>query len=103
MSTWMPQPRPAWVQTLNTVGRDVGAPALVPLDEESLLQGARLVTGLQDFGDDDWREPFGLLIRDLPDAELTLTGRLLARIDIVKSLVVRLQMREQERLNPRDP
>ncbi len=100
MSTWMPQPRPAWVQTLNTVGKDVGAQALVPLDEESLLQGARLVTGLQDFGDDDWREPFGLLIRDLPDAELTLTGRLLARIDIVKSLVVRLQMREQERLNP---
>jgi hypothetical protein len=100
MSTWVPQPRPDWVATLNTVGRDVGATALVPLDEASLLEAARQQTGLQDFGDDDWREPFGLLVRDLEDAELTLTGRLLARIDIVKSLVVRLQMSEQERLHP---
>ncbi len=99
-TTWTPRPRPAWVQTLNTVGRDIGAAAVVPLDETSLLHAACEVTGLHDFGGDDWRVPFGLLVQDLVDADLTLTGRLLARIDIVKSLVVRLQMAQTEQAHP---
>ena len=97
---WTPQPRPSWVQTLNTVGRNVGAAAVVPLDEASLLAAACEATGLADFGGDDWREPFGLLVGDLVDADLTLTGRLLARIDIVKALVARLELAETERRHP---
>ncbi len=100
MTDWRPLPRPGWVTTLNTVGAHVGPEAIVPLDEESLLDAARVRVGLGDFGEDDWREPFGLMIGDLAEADLTLTGRLLARIDIVRSLEVRLQMTEVEALHP---
>ncbi len=99
---WNPRPRPSWVTTLNTVGRGLGSPhAVVSLDEASLLAAAREATGLSDFGDDAWREPFGILVRDLDqEADLTLTGRLLARIDILQSLIARLQMAETERQHP---
>ncbi len=98
---WTPRSRPTWVHTLNTVGTDIGAAAVVPLDEDSLLDSARAAAGLDDFGDDDaWREPFGLLLGDIEAAKLTLTGRLLTRIDIVKSLVVLLQLAATEKLHP---
>ena len=61
---WSPQPRPQWVTELNAFGRQLGSPAaLVPLDEASLLDTARATTGLDDFGDDGWREPFGVFLR----------------------------------------
>lgn len=97
-----PQPRPGWVQRLNQMGRSVGSPkALISLDEKSLLDAAKEATGLEDFGPDEWREPFTILVHDLEqEAQLTLTGRIMARFDVVKSLIVRLQMAETERLQP---
>ncbi len=99
---WSARPRPPWVATLNTVGRGLGSPhAVASLDESSLLDAAREATGLRDFGDDAWREPFGILLRDLEqEADLTLTGRLLARIDILHSLIARLRMADTERQHP---
>jgi hypothetical protein len=50
-------------------------------------------TGLDDFGDDHWREPFAVLLRALEDeAELNLMGRLMARSDILMWLENRLHI-----------
>ena len=92
---WSPKPRPEWVTELNAFGRHLGSPAaLVALDEESLLDAARAATGLDDFGaDDDWREPFGVFVRSLDDeADLHLLGRIMARNEIVRALVNRLEV-----------
>jgi len=92
---WSPKPRPEWVTELNAFGRHAGTPAaLVPLDEESLLEAARTATGLDDFGDDAWREPFAIFVRALEEeADLHLLGRTMARNEIVRSLVNRLEVR----------
>lgn len=101
-SEWQPPPRPDWVARLNAVGRNLGAPeAVIPLDETSLLTAATAATGLDDFGPDEWREPFRILLDDLErEAQLTLAGRLLARIDLLRSLTARLRMAEAERQHP---
>ncbi len=99
---WRPQSRPAWVTAVNDVGRILGSPdLLVALDEDSLLEAARRATGLDDFGGDEWREPFRILLVDMEqEAELTLVGRLMARFDLVRSLVALLGMAEDERKYP---
>ena len=67
-----------------------------------ILAGAATeLTGLDDFGDDEWREPFRILLADIEnEAHLHLAGRLLTRFDILRSLVARLKMAEAEALNP---
>src|SRR5690242_19590183 len=99
---WSPQPRPRWVAELNAFGRQLGSPAaLVSLDETSLLVTARDVTGLDDFGDDGWREGFGVFVRSLEEeADLHLLGRVLARNEIVRTLVNRLEVQAALRRNP---
>jgi hypothetical protein len=98
---WRPPPRPEWVRRLNRMGRNLGPTAIVPLDEASLLAAATGATGLDDFGPDEWREPFRILLADMAhEADLTLTGRLLARFDLVRSLTARLRMAEAERRHP---
>jgi hypothetical protein len=92
-----PLGRPEWVARLNDEGRMWQAGGmlseLVPLDERSLLDGARTMTGLDDFGADDWREPFAVLLRALEEeAQLTLTGRLAARSEILLWLRTRLML-----------
>ena len=91
---WSPKPRPEWVTELNAFGNRLGSPAaLVALDETSLLDGARLATGLDDFGDDGWREGFGTFRRALEEeADLHLLGRIQARNDIVRTLSNRLEV-----------
>jgi hypothetical protein len=91
---WSPKPRPQWVTELNAFGRHLGSPAaLVPLDEESLLDTARASAGLDDFGDDGWREPLSVFVRALAEeADLHLLGRIMARNDIVRALVNRLEV-----------
>ncbi|WP_319456360.1 MULTISPECIES: sulfotransferase [unclassified Mycobacterium] len=99
---WAPPQRPRWVRLLNQVGSNLGeASALVALDEASLLATAQHLTGLDDFGDDAWREPFGLLLADVEnEAKLNLTGRLLTRYDLLRSLMFRLRMTEAEKRHP---
>src|SRR3954451_16526196 len=91
---WQPPARPQWVAELNAFGRQLGeAAALVPLDADVLVATARSIAGLDDFGTDSWREGFEVLLRSLADeAGLNLVGRLMARNDIVRSLVNRLQV-----------
>src|SRR6476620_2032097 len=91
---WSPPPRPPWVEELNAFGRQVGSPAaLVSLDEEALMATARATTSLDDFGDDGWQEGLRVLLASLEEeADLHLLGRIMARNDIVRSLVNRLAM-----------
>jgi hypothetical protein len=66
-----PLTRPEWVDKLNTEGRIWAGAAMlremVPLDADSLIASARNLTGLDDFGEDDWREPFAVLLKSLED------------------------------------
>ena len=73
---WQPPPHPDWLAALNREGSYLDLPSVVPLDEESLLQHARRATGLDDFGDDLWREPFGVLLRSLEEE-----AQLMAEVD----------------------
>lgn len=94
-----PLERPEWVQRMNEEGRlwrDGGMLSeMVLMDEASLLASARNMTGLDDFGADDWHEPFQVLVRALvEEAELNLVGRLVARSEILCWLKNRLKLTE---------
>lgn len=87
---WTPRPRPEWVRAFNAY---TDPAAVVPLDETSMLDAARATTGLDDFGDDGWREGFSRFVRALnEEAQLHLLGRIMARNEIVRSLVNRLEI-----------
>lgn len=94
--------RPEWVRLANEG-------ALGPLLEESaepfrldaLLGRARALTGLGDFGSDDFHEPLDLLLRDLEaHARLTALGRWQTYRYLLRLLRVRLQIRDYERRDP---
>ncbi len=100
-SAWQPPRRPDWLAELNREGRHLDLKSLVPLDPGSLIDTAMQQTGLQDFGEDHWREPLTLLCRDLDGAaELTLMGRLMTRSDLLIWLQNRLQIGELLRVHP---
>lgn len=99
--TWKPVPRPDWVRRINEEGQCMDIKSVVPLDENSLLRAARRNTGLQDFGADDWCEPFQVLIKSLDEeAELNLMGRLMTRSDLLQFLEARLQVEETYKRHP---
>jgi hypothetical protein len=78
---------------VNEEGRILGARSLVPLDEESLLAQAVASTGLDDFGDESWREPFRILLDAIErEADLNLIGRLFTRSDLLIHLEGRLRV-----------
>jgi hypothetical protein len=90
---WTAPPHPGWLTAMNREGSYLNLPVVVPLDEDSLLQHACNTTGLSDFGDELWREPFSVLVKALEEeAQLTLMGRLMARNDIILWLSTRLQV-----------
>lgn len=98
---WTQPPHPEWLAAMNREGSYFDLPAVVPLDEESLLQHARRATGLDDFGAELWREPFRVLIKSLEEeARLTLMGRLMARSDIVLWLSTRLRVTDTLKRHP---
>ncbi|MEN8160922.1 MAG: sulfotransferase [Myxococcota bacterium] len=84
---WRPGPRPGWVQALHTIAD----PAWIALDADALLEETRRRTGLDDFGDPDFLEPYRLFVRALDtEAQLHALGRLIARSDLVNWLENRL-------------
>jgi Sulfotransferase family len=98
---WVPPRRPDWVQRINEEGAYMDVSGIVPLDENSLLATARANTGLSDFGEDDWYEPFQVLIKSLEEeAQLNLMGRLLTRSDLLLYLQARLQVEDTYRRHP---
>ena len=98
---WTPPPRPDWVARLNEEGACMDLPGVVPLDENSVLAAAIRNTGLTDFGADDWREPFQVLMRGLDrEAELNLMGRLRIRQEIIQLLEARLRIEDTCKRHP---
>ena len=91
---WQPPERPAWVAGVNALGENLGgADRLVALDEASLLDAARAASGLADFGDDGWREPFGVLVEAIArEAHLNTVGRIVTRAELVRVLTNRLRL-----------
>jgi Sulfotransferase family len=98
---WHPPDRPDWVDRINAEGRGMDIGGVVPFDEESLLSAATRNTGLKDFGDNDWREPFRVFLASLEaDAELNLMGRLMTRSDILQFLEARLRVEDTYKRHP---
>src|SRR4051812_2654451 len=90
---WQPPPRPEWMVRIIEEGYCMDISGVVPLDERSLLDTAMRNTGLSDFGSDDWREPFQVLVKSMEeDAELHLMGRLMARQELLQLLEARLRI-----------
>ena len=100
-ANWTAPKRPAWLASINSEGAFMDIEGVVPLDPESLIRSACLETGLDDFGEDYWREPFEVLCQDLNgDAELNLMGRLVARNDVLLLLKNRLQITDLVKRHP---
>jgi Sulfotransferase family len=100
-SRWVPPPRPDWVTRFNAQGADFDLTSVIPLSAETLLATARANTGLDDFGGDEWVEPFNRLVSELDtDSGLNLMGRLLARQDLVLMLEARLRVEEAYTKHP---
>lgn len=92
---WDPPARPEWVQRINEEGAQMNIKGVVPLDPESLISAAQRTTGLTDFGDEHWREPFEILCRSMEEeANLNLMGRLRTRSELLQLLEGRLQIED---------
>jgi hypothetical protein len=88
------------VNAVGSVAHRAGI-SLVPLDKQALLEEARRKTGLDDFGEPDLQEPFGVLLGALQnEARLHLTGRLSARFDLLRLLCNRLLLERDWKQNP---
>jgi hypothetical protein len=77
---WHRPPPPEWLARVNALGELMDARGIVPLDERSLMDAARRHTGLDDFGDSEWKPHFRCLSRALEEeARLNFFGRVLTR------------------------
>ena len=101
VSTWMPPPRPEWLARFLEETAAWNHDIVAPLDAAELIATAQRNTGLSDFGDDDWREPFEILIRSInEEAELHFFGRLWTRQEMLLFLENRLRIEECYRQHP---
>lgn len=100
-ATWTPPRRPDWVQRINEEGSYLNIESVVPLDADSLIWHAKTNTGLDDFGSDNWREPFDILVRSLDaEAQLNLMGRLMTRSDLLMFLEAKLRIEDTYKKHP---
>ncbi len=92
---WVPPPRSPWAEKMVSLGRGLGddGRTLISLEPDDLWGAATTMTGLDDFGDTWWDEPFKRLCASLDtEAELHLPGRLRTRGEIQLILQNRLRM-----------
>jgi hypothetical protein len=92
---WTPPPRSPWTEKLISLGRGLGddGRSVVSLQPDELRQSARDCTGLTDFGDSWWEEPFRRLCTSLDsEAQLHLPGRLRTRGELQLILQNRLRL-----------
>jgi hypothetical protein len=95
--------RSMFLQLINTMGRPLannGFPFL-RLDETKLLDKACAQTGLDDFGDDSFREALRVLLRSYEtEAQLSFVGRICVHADLVRLLNNRLRLVADRRRHP---
>ena len=73
----------------------------VEFDADKLLQQARDDTGLSDFGDESFREPFSVLVKALEDeGNLNAVGRFVQYQRVLNTLHNRLRLSETIRRHP---
>lgn len=86
-------------QVLDKVGRLSWTPLL--LDEHKLIARACRKTGLNDLGNESFRESFRILLESLEnEASLSLLGRFLAQKNILQLLETRLKLVEEWKRHP---
>lgn len=93
--------RSALVHAINAGGNLLGRSLSAGLREEGLLEAACRRTGLDDFGDQSFREPFRRLLESV-EAESLLNplGMVATRHDLIRLLSNRLRMEEDRKRNP---
>jgi hypothetical protein len=91
-----------WVRRMNYLGSAVGgARRLVGLDADEMIEQAIASTGLRDFGEPEWEEPYRVLVASLEkDVDLHTLGRLLTRTEILRSLRNRLLVTDAHARQP---
>jgi hypothetical protein len=99
------QRRPSFVvRTINTAGRALAQLGIEPgqIELDTLLERARVATGLEPFGRDDFRAPLETLLEDMRamGRSLSTIGRLGLERDLIRSLVTRLRTHELLRRHP---
>lgn len=98
---WAAPVRPEWLRKFNELGTLMDINSIVPLEPDLLLDQARRNTGLNDFGDDEWRAHFLALLESIKsEANLNFFGRVLTRSDFVTYLEARLRITELYKTHP---
>jgi hypothetical protein len=98
---WTVRHKPEWVRGMNAAGALIDYQSVAPLDEQSLLDQAQRNTGLDDFGEDGWREHFRALLDAIhKEAKLHFVGRILTRSDLITYLEVRLNVTDAYKKHP---
>lgn len=95
--------RPFTVKAINTVGKVLNAIGIEVshLDDEMLINQAMKDTGLSDFGGDEWREGYHILLKSLrEEADLNPVGRLTAKSMLVRTLSNRLLITDYIKQHP---
>ena len=91
------------LRLINTIGRPLAKNgfSFLRLDETTLLNKACAQTGLDDFGDDSFREALRVLLRAYEtDAQLSFVGRICVHGDLVRLLSNRLRLIADRRRHP---
>ena len=91
------------LRLINAVGRPLAKNgfSFMRLDEKTLLDKACAQTGLDDFGDDSFREALRVLLRAYEtEAELSFVGRICVHGDSVRLLNNRLRLVADRRRHP---
>ncbi len=97
LANWQPGPRPEWVEALH----QISDPGWIEIDPDRLVEEAQRRTGLSDFGDDLFWEPYRIFVESLNDeAALHTLGRLIARDDLLNSLQIRLALTDWRKRHP---
>lgn len=88
------RPAPPWpIRAFNALGPSLDRVGLLPmLEVDALMATARKSTGLDDYGDEWFREPLGRLVDSLNDeAQLSALGRTIMHTRLVGALSTRLR------------
>ena len=79
----------------------IGSAPALPLEPDVVLEAASEQTGLDDFGDDWFREPLAVLCKAIPsEAGLSAAGRVAAGMSLVGMLVNRLRLEDLLKKHP---
>lgn len=93
---------PTWCKGLNfflDVLQRCGSP-IGTLEEESIVHAAQRMTGLDDWGSQDFREPLRVLLQDSNQADYTALGKVIIRQGLITALSQRLSLEAYIKKHP---